>query len=123
MSLGLIPGFGGTQRLKNIVGLGIAIEMITSAKHVDSDEAIRIGLANKVCDNLLEDSLLLSEKISKNSPLAIRSAIQSIVSGENANYYDSFDIENNLFSQLFGSDDTKEGISAFLERRKPKFNK
>jgi len=123
VSLGLIPGFGGTQRLKNIVGLGIAIEMITSAKHVDSDEAIRIGLANKVCDNLLEDSLLLSEKISKNSPLAIRSAIQSIVSGENANYYDSFDIENNLFSQLFGSDDTKEGISAFLERRKPKFNK
>lgn len=123
VSLGLIPGFGGTQRLKNIVGLGVAVELITSAKHIDSEEAYRIGLANKICDNALEDSFLLSKNISKNSPLAVKAAIQAIVSGNNANYYDSFDIENNLFSQLFGSKDTKEGIEAFLERRKPNFDK
>ena len=121
VSLGLIPGFGGTQRLRNIVGLGIAIEMITSAKHLNSDEALRIGLANKICKDVLEDSLLLCQKISSNSPMAIKSAIQSIISGENVNYYDSFDIENNLFSQLFTSSDTREGIDAFLEKRKPKF--
>ena len=121
VSLGLIPGFGGTQRLRNIVGLGIAIEMITSAKHVNSDEAFRIGLANKICEDVLEDSLLLCQKISSNSPMAIKSAIQSIILGKNANYYDSFDIENNLFSQLFTSSDTREGIDAFLEKRKPKF--
>ena len=123
VSLGLIPGFGGTQRLKNIVGLGVAIEMITSAKHITSEDAFRIGLANKICDDVLEDSLLLCKKISSNSPMAIKSAIQSIISGENVNYYDSFDIENNLFSRLFNSPETKEGIDAFLEKRKPKFKK
>ena len=121
VSLGLIPGFGGTQRLRSIVGLGIAIEMITSAKHINSDEALRIGLANKICKDVLEESLLLCQKISLNSPMAIKTAIQSIILGKNANYYDSFDIENNLFSQLFTSSDTKEGIDAFLEKRKPKF--
>lgn len=121
VSLGLIPGFGGTQRLRSIVGLGIAIEMITSAKHINSDEALRIGLANKICKDVLEESLLLCQKISLNSPMAIKTAIKSIILGKNANYYDSFDIENNLFSQLFTSSDTKEGIDAFLEKRKPKF--
>ena len=95
--------------------------MITSAKHINSDEALRIGLANKICKDVLEESLLLCQKISLNSPMAIKTAIQSIILGKNANYYDSFDIENNLFSQLFTSSDTKEGIDAFLEKRKPKF--
>ena len=121
VSLGLIPGFGGTQRLRNIVGLGVAIEMITSANHIKSDEALRIGLANKVCDNVIDDSISLCKKIASNSSASVKAAIQSIVSGKNTNYYDSFNIENNLFSQLFNSSDTKEGIDAFLNRRKPKF--
>ena len=121
VSLGLIPGFGGTQRLRNIVGLGVAIEMITSARHVKSNEALRIGLANKICDNVVDDSIALCKKIGSNSSASVKAAIQSIVSGKNTNYYDSFNIENNLFSQLFDSDDTKEGIDAFLNKRKPKF--
>ena len=121
VSLGLIPGFGGTQRLRNIVGLGNAIEIITSANHIKPEDAERLGLANKICDNALEESIALCEKISKNSTIAIKNAIQSIVSGMNVNYYDSFSIENNLFSQLYDAEDSKEGMLAFLERRKPKF--
>ena len=121
VSLGLIPGFGGTQRLRNIVGLGNAIEIITSANHIKAEDAKKLGLANKICDNVLEESMALCEKISKNSSTAIRNAIQSIVSGMNVNYYDSFSIENNLFSQLYDTEDSKEGMLAFLERRKPKF--
>ena len=121
VSLGLIPGFGGTQRLRNIVGLGNAIEIITSANHIKAEDAKKLGLANKICDNVLEESMELCKKISKNSSTAIRNAIQSIVSGMNVNYYDSFSIENNLFSQLYDTEDSKEGMLAFLERRKPKF--
>ena len=121
VSLGLIPGFGGTQRLRNIVGLGRAIEIITSARHVKSNEALRIGLANKICDNVVDDSIDLCKKIGSNSSASVKAALQSIVSGKNTNYYDSFNIENNLFSQLFDSHDTKEGIDAFLNKRKPKF--
>ncbi len=121
VSLGLIPGFGGTQRLREIVGLGIAIEMIISAKHIHADEALRVGLANKICNNVVDDSIELCKKISSNSSSAVKSAIQSIVSGKNTNYYDSFNIENNLFSQLSDSNDTKEGIDAFLNKRKPNF--
>ena len=121
VSLGLIPGFGGTQRLRNIVGLGNAIEIITSANHIKSEDAKKLGLANKICDNVLEESIVLCNKISKNSSSAIKNAIQSIVSGMNVNYYDSFGIENNLFSQLYETEDSKEGMLAFLERRKPKF--
>tara|TARA_Y100001935_G_scaffold183010_1_gene151649 strand:+ start:168 stop:935 length:768 start_codon:yes stop_codon:yes gene_type:complete len=121
VSLGLIPGFGGTQRLRNIVGLGNAIEIITSANHIKAEDAEKLGLANRICNNALEESIVLCKKISKNSSVAIKNAIQSIVSGMNVNYYDSFSIENNLFSQLYETLDSKEGMLAFLERRKPKF--
>ncbi|MAV89025.1 MAG: hypothetical protein CMG05_00080 [Candidatus Marinimicrobia bacterium] len=121
VSLGLIPGFGGTQRLRNIVGLGNAIEIITSANYIKAEDAEKLGLANKICDNTLEESIELCKKISKNSSIAIKNAIQSLVSGMNVNYYDSFSIENNLFSQLFETEDSKEGMQAFLDRRKPKF--
>ena len=121
VSLGLIPGFGGTQRLRNIVGLGNAIEIITSANHIKAEDAEKLGLANRICDNVLEESIVLCKKISKNSSTAIKNAIQSIVSGMNVNYYDSFSIENNLFSQLYETEDSKEGMLAFLDRRKPEF--
>ena len=75
VSLGLIPGFGGTQRLRNIVGLGNAIEIITSANHIKAEDAKKLGLANKICDNVLEESMELCKKISKNSSI-IRSRIK-----------------------------------------------
>ena len=121
VSLGLIPGYGGTQRLRDIVGLGNACELIFSAKHIDVNHSLRIGLINKICDDVLEDSLVIARKISKNSSIAIKAAIQSMISGKNINYYESFDIENNLFSQLFNSEDSKEGIDAFLNKRRANF--
>ena len=101
--------------------MGKACELIFSGKHINSEEALRIGLINKICDNVLDEAIELAETICKNSPLAIKYAIQSIISGLNANYFDSFDIENNLFSNLFDSYDSKEGINAFLNKRSPKF--
>ena len=121
VTLGLIPGYGGTQRLRNLVGLGKAFELIFSGKYIKAEEALRIGLINKISDNPLEDSIELASKIAKNSPLAIKYAIQSMTSGLNSTYFDSFDIENNLFSNLFNSYDSKEGINAFLNKRSPKF--
>ena len=121
VTLGLIPGYGGTQRLRNLVGLGMACELIFSGKHIDSQEALRIGLVNRICKDVLKESIELAERISKNSPLAIKYAIQSITSGLNTNYFNSFDIENNLFSNLFESYDSKEGIDAFINKRKPDF--
>jgi len=121
VTLGLIPGYGGTQRLRNLVGLGKACELIFSGKYINAEEALRIGLINKICNDPVSESIELASKIAKNSPLAIRYAIQSITSGLNSNYFDSFDIENNLFSNLFDSYDSKEGISAFLNKRPPKF--
>ena len=121
VSLGLIPGYGGTQRLRNLVGLGKACELIFSAKSIKAEEALAIGLINKICTDPLLESIELASKISENSSLAIKYAIQAITSGLNTNYFDSFDIENNLFSNLFESYDSKEGIKAFLNKRKPKF--
>tara|TARA_Y100001970_G_scaffold292441_1_gene433740 strand:- start:264 stop:1034 length:771 start_codon:yes stop_codon:yes gene_type:complete len=121
VTLGLIPGYGGTQRLRNLVGLGKACELIFSGKYINAEEALKIGLINKICKDPIEDSIKLASTIVKNSPLAIKYAIQSIVSGLNSNYFDSFDIENNLFSNLFNSHDSKEGINAFLDKRPPRF--
>ena len=121
VTLGLIPGYGGTQRLRKLIGLGNACELIFSGKYIDSKKAEQIGLINKVCEDVLADSISLAKKISKNSPLAIKHAIQSIRLGMNDSYFNSFGIENNFFSSLFESFDTKEGINAFLEKRKPHF--
>ena len=121
VSLGLIPGWGGTQRLKKIVGPGIANELIFSARHIDASRALEIRLVNRLCENVLEESINLANAISKNSPLAISHAIKSITLGENVSYFDSFDIENNFFSSLFESHDSKEGMKAFTEKRKPNF--
>ena len=121
VSLGLIPGYGGTQRLRNLVGLGKACELIFSAKPIKAEEALAIGLINKICTDPLFESIELASRIGKNSPLAIKYAIQAITSGLNTNYFDSFDIENNLFSNLFESYDSKEGINAFINKRNPKF--
>ena len=121
VTLGLIPGFGGTQRLKRIVGIGYANELIFSGKYIDAKEALRIRLVNKVCDDVLEEAIKLSSIIAKNSPLAISYAIKSITCGEDVSYFDSFDVENNFFSQLFNSYDSKEGMKAFIEKRKPLF--
>lgn len=122
VSLGVIPGYGGTQRLPQLIGKGRALEMILSAGMVSAEEAYRTGLVNHVvpADELLPFSVALAQKIIKNSPAAISMAINAV----NANYKEGengFETEIKSFGKCFGTVDFKEGTKAFLEKRKAVF--
>lgn len=122
VSLGVIPGYGGTQRLPQLVGKGKAMEMIMTAGMISADEAKEWGLVNYVVpqDELIPLCEKLASRIIKNSSVAIATAIKSV----NANYksgVNGFDVEIEGFGESFGTDDFKEGTSAFLEKRKAKF--
>lgn len=122
VSLGVIPGYGGTQRLPQLVGKGRAMEMVMTAGMIDADTALNYGLVNHVV--ALEELIPLAQKIAgkimRNSSVAIGKAIQAI----NANYTDGvngFEIEIKEFGACFGTADFKEGTTAFLEKRKADF--
>lgn len=122
VSLGVIPGYGGTQRLPQLVGKGRAMEMITTAGMIDANQALNYGLVNHV--TTLEELIPLCEKIAgkimRNSSVAIASAIKAI----NANFKDGingFDVEIEEFGNCFGTEDFTEGTTAFLEKRKANF--
>jgi enoyl-CoA hydratase len=122
VSLGVIPGYGGTQRLPQLIGKGRAMEMILTAGMVTAEEAYRTGLVNHVVPQaeLLEFCNAMAQKIMKNSPVAISKAIKAI----NANYKDGengFETEIKSFGKCFGTEDFKEGTTAFLEKRKAVF--
>ncbi len=122
VSLGVIPGYGGTQRLPQLVGKGRAMEMIMTAGMVTAEEAYRTGLVNHVVPQaeLLDYTKSLAQRIMKNSPVAIGKAIESV----NANFTDGvngFDSEIKNFGKCFGTGDFKEGTTAFLEKRKADF--
>ena len=122
VSLGVIPGYGGTQRLPQLVGKGRAMEMIMTAGMITADDANRIGLVNHVVPQaeLLDFCAGIAQKIIKNSPFAIGQAIKCV----NANFKDGvngFETEIKAFGKCFGTTDFKEGTTAFLEKRKANF--
>ncbi|RMA65899.1 enoyl-CoA hydratase/isomerase family protein [Ulvibacter antarcticus] len=122
VSLGLIPGYGGTQRLPQLVGKGRAMEMIMTASMIDANQALQYGLVNHIAsqDELISFTEGIAGKIMRNSPVAIAAAISSI----NAGYEDGengFDTEIMEFGKCFGTADFKEGTQAFLEKRKANF--
>lgn len=123
VSLGLIPGYGGTQRLPRLVGKGRALEMILTGEMIDAQEAYRIGLVNKVvpAEQLLDSCLELANKILRNGPLAVRMALQAVNYGLNSDLETGTLIESNLFGLCFATQDREEGIKAFLQKRKPVF--
>lgn len=122
VSLGVIPGYGGTQRLAQFVGKGRALEMITTAQMIDANEAHRTGLINHLVepDELMATCEKIAGKIAKNSPQAIAAAIRA-VNAQYAENIDGYAVEIEAFGSCFGSADFKEGTSAFLEKRKPNF--
>lgn len=122
VSLGVIPGYGGTQRLSQLAGKGKAMELILSAGMIDAAEAHRIGLVNNVVDQnkLMEEARNMARKMKKNSPSAMASAIRSVNAGYKKDI-DGFQVEIDEFGKCFGTPDFKEGTTAFLEKRRAEF--
>lgn len=121
-SLGLIPGYGGTQRLPKIIGLGLATEMILTGKMIKADEAYKIGLVNHIFqkEELIEKTIRITKSFNTKSPESLFAAIKSI---NHSFTKDGENIESQEFSKLFETTNFKEGVTAFLEKRKPVFNK
>jgi len=122
VSLGVIPGYGGTQRLANLVGKGIAMEMITTAGMITANEAQKWGLVNHVCSQqeLIILAEKIAEKIKRNSPMAIGKAIKTVNAGF-IDGIDGFEVEKKEFGSCFGTPEFIEGTTAFMERRKANF--
>lgn len=123
VGLGIVPGYGGTQRLARLVGLGRAVELVVTGRPVDAQEAYRIGLANRVLPlaELVGESNALGERIAANGPLAVASALEAMVRGQDVPLATALTFESTLFGILGASEDMHEGLKAFLEKRKPEF--
>ncbi len=123
VNLGVIPGFGGTQRLARLVGKGLAMEIILTGDMLDAAEAHRIGLANKVIAQaeLLDTAKAMAAKIASKGPLAVKLAKEAIRNGLEMDLDKANQYEAELFGLCFASEEQKEGMQAFLEKRPAKF--
>ncbi|WP_297206461.1 enoyl-CoA hydratase-related protein [uncultured Brachyspira sp.] len=120
VGLGITPGFGGTQRLPRIVGIGMAKQMIYSGKNIKADEALRIGLVNAVYPQaeLMAAAEKLASAIASAAPIAVRNSKKAINDGLQVDMDKAIAIEEKLFGDCFETEDQKEGMKAFLEKRK-----
>jgi enoyl-CoA hydratase len=123
VTLGIIPGYGGTQRMARLLGKGKALELICTGDRISAAEAERIGLVNKVvpADQLMAVAEEMARKIMSRGPLAIRAAIEAVNMGSEMSIREGEFLEATLFGLLCASEDTKEGMNAFLEKRPANF--
>ena len=123
VNLGIPPGFGGTQRLPRRIGPARALELLTTARQIDAVEAVAIGLANQVCPrpDLKARGLDAARTIARKGPIAVRLVKQAVQRGGNLDLFAACALESDLFAQAFGTQDRKEGMSAFLEKRQASF--
>lgn len=123
VGLGITPGFGGTQRLARLIGEGRAKELIYSAANINAEEAYRVGLVNHVypAASLLDEARKLAQKIISNAPLAVRLSKAAINRGMQCDIDTAISIEADLFGMCFSTLDQKEGMQAFLNKKKPAF--
>jgi enoyl-CoA hydratase len=123
VKLGIGPGYGGTVRLPRLVGRGRALELLLTGQMIDAQEALRIGLVNRVvpAERLLEESAQLLRGIFENGPLAVRACLELVDAGLGMSLDDALLLEANYFGLLSATEDMREGTRAFLEKRKPSF--
>lgn len=124
VNLGVIPCFGGTQRLSRLVGTGIAKELIFTGRQVKAEEAKAIGLVNKVVpvETLIEEAMNMMAEITAKAPIAIRYAKVVINKGVDMDLRNALELEKDIAGLTFATEDKQEGMNAFLEKRKPEFN-
>lgn len=122
-SLGIIPGAGGTQRLPRIVGVSAAKELIFTARRIDAEEALKLGILNKIteADQLMNKALELAAEISRNAPLSLKAAKKAINEGIDTEIEKGLEIEKRWYDTIIESKDRLEGLQAFKEKRRPLF--
>lgn len=121
INLGIIPGFGGTQRLPRLVGVGKAKELILTGRTLGEEEALRIGLVEEIAENALERAMEIAREISKKGPISLYYAKELVNKSLFQDLSTALEMERIFFSNLFSTEDQKEGMRAFLEKREPKF--
>lgn len=123
VSLGITAGYSGTQRLPRIVGKSVAMELLLTGGQIKAAEALRIGLVSKVTEPeaLMNEAMDLAARIMKNAPLAVQYTVRAIKEGLEAPMDEAIEIENKLFAKCFATEDQKEGMKAFLEKRSAEF--
>jgi enoyl-CoA hydratase len=123
LQLGIIPGFAGTQRLPRYVGLAKAAEMLFTSEPISGVEAVQWGLANKAFqeEELLNEAKAFAKKVAKKSPISLKATIELLNYAKSSSFAEGVEKEAQLFGEVFGSEDAKEGIQAFLEKRSPQF--
>ena len=123
VDLGAIPGFAGTQRLTRLVGKGAALELLLTGRQITADEAMRIGLVNRVVPaaDLMSESRVMAQALAAKAPLAVRYILESVHRGFDAPFGQAQAMEAALFGLVASTDDMREGTAAFLEKRKARF--
>ena len=121
--LGIIPGAGGTQRLARVAGKQLAMELVLTGRRIDAHEAHRIGIVNQVVDRKewLESAIELAEVVARRPPLAVRLAKQAVLAADETALSAGLDYERRLFELASATDDRVEGMTAFIEKRRPEF--
>lgn len=121
--IGVMPGAGGTQRLTRAVGKVIAMEMVLTGRMISAEEALKFGLINKIVpvEFYLEEAISLAREISNRPPIAVRLAKESVLKSFDTTIVDGLEFERKNFYMLFSTDDMKEGMKAFIEKRKPEW--
>jgi enoyl-CoA hydratase len=121
INLGIIPGWGGTQRLARVCGLGVAKDLIFTGRLVDAEEALRIGLVNGVHDPAIDKAREVAELLASKGPLALAAAKRALNHSLQGDHVENLEREADEFGGLFGSEDAKEGLTAFAEKREARF--
>lgn len=125
VKLGVMPGFGGTVRLPRLVGVGRALDLLLTGRRIDAAEALQIGLVHRVVPAaaLMEDAKALARQLAAEPPFAVRSIIDTVLRGSAMAFDDATAFEATAFGLTFATDDAREGVAAFLEKRTPTFNR